>query len=1289
MACETTGQLLGLPSLFPTIFQSEPITDIVHHHHILFAIQYACARSWIDSGLRVERMIGHSFGQLTALCVGGTLSLSDCIRLISQRARLIQTHWGRETGVMLAIEATEQEVRELLLRIDNAPDVACVNSNRNVVIAGDEASIRVIEELDSTYRMKRLQNTHAFHSRLVDSIVPAFTTVAESLNCYNPSIILEACTMIPEDWSSVTPKQIVQHSRNTVYFRNAVERVAAYTKRPSIWLEAGSGSPVIPLVRRVLDSQPSSSPKGHIYQATDLSGTLGLRNLANATSTLWSNGSKVQFWPFHSSQSWAYNWLSLPPYQFLKTSHWIDYDPTAFNEAPMLARPEDQSSELVQLLEKGTEKCVFKVNTRHALYQKCTKGHAVVDQSLCPASMYMDIVVSAATTIFAGELAEGMTHFEDLSICFPLVLEPQEQVLLSFSSMTQNKRQWAFILFSGKLENQDNSTTHCTGKIAFHPFNIPSTVLSRFDHFGRLVTTDRERTIADSSALNGLLGKMVYQAMSRVTVYADYYRGVQKVLADGHEAIGRVNLSSSLAQDRPCDPILLDNFLQVAGIHVNCIAEPSDDDVYVCSGVAEILLGQPFSQRDKHASSSWLVYTNYSRQSKTQVASDIFVMDDQTGKLALAILGVAFTKLSIRALTRTLARLNNSEELSIPKATPIVLPKPVPSLLNVDPTPPLTPISESGRSDNVVLRRVQEMLCELLGISLDEVASSASLNDIGVDSLMSTEVISEIKKRFNISISNGDFAQILDVQTLVRFILQLDMSLQTQEFESQPDLEPEPVYTNGHAMPHTETLLNGVPQTGVATLARKSFATSRFDISFGVETKWNGFCRDVYPQQMALVTAYVVEAFQSLGFPLETFSSGQVVPLIPVIPRHEGLRKQLYGILEYSDLLNQRETGDFYRTETPVPATTSTTLHEQILRDFPQHESEHRLLHKTGPHLASCLRGDADGLSLIFKNAEALRLVEDVYTLAPNFKSATMHLTQYLCEIAQQFGNHREIKILEIGAGTGGTTKYLLDQLTTVTGVRLQYTFTDISSSLVKLARKKFQIYDFMHYTTLDISKAPPADLQGQFDVVLSSNCIHATRDLTESCTNIRKLLRPDGILSLIELTGNLYWYDLVFGLLEGWWLFEDGRQHALSSAQHWDQILRQSGYKWVDWTRNALAESNILRVIVASPFADQPSGDEEVPPVTQETVIFDEKDGLQLKADIYYPKGIDYGRSCRPIGKWTSCCLALVYCSKFVNISMLSPYDTWRWSCYVVSQRHPPCTNPNVARSWISSCQH
>jgi hypothetical protein len=68
---------LFLPSLFPTIFDPELIKDIVNLHCTLFSIQDACAKSWLDSGLKVDRFIGHCFGQLTALCVAGGLIPSD------------------------------------------------------------------------------------------------------------------------------------------------------------------------------------------------------------------------------------------------------------------------------------------------------------------------------------------------------------------------------------------------------------------------------------------------------------------------------------------------------------------------------------------------------------------------------------------------------------------------------------------------------------------------------------------------------------------------------------------------------------------------------------------------------------------------------------------------------------------------------------------------------------------------------------------------------------------------------------------------------------------------------------------------------------------------------------------------------------------------------------------------------------------------------------------------------------------------------------------------------------
>ncbi|KAL4759410.1 class I SAM-dependent methyltransferase [Aspergillus foveolatus] len=251
----------------------------------------------------------------------------------------------------------------------------------------------------------------------------------------------------------------------------------------------------------------------------------------------------------------------------------------------------------------------------------------------------------------------------------------------------------------------------------------------------------------------------------------------------------------------------------------------------------------------------------------------------------------------------------------------------------------------------------------------------------------------------------------------------------------------------------------------------------------------------------------------------------------------------------------------------------------------------------------------------------------DVYSNAPMFKSATIQLAQYLRDLLFNLGTQREIKVLEIGVGTGGTTNYLVQELAAVPGLRFQYKYTDISSYLATLVRKRFKAYNFMRYTTLEIENDPSPDLPGKYDIIISMNCIYATRNLITSCTNIRRLLRPQGNLCLIELAKNLFWFDFGFGLLEGWRLFNDGWSHALAHERHWDHNLRQAGFSWVNWTDNDSAESDILRLIVASSTQtflalegeDEPKADCST--VREQTVLYNTRDDLELFADIYYPK--------------------------------------------------------------------
>ena len=438
---------------------------------------------------------------------------------------------------------------------------------------------------------------------------------------------------------------------------------------------------------------------------------------------------------------------------------------------------------------------------------------------------------------------------------------------------------------------------------------------------------------------------------------------------------------------------------------------------------------------------------------------------------------------------------------------------------------------------------------------------------------------------------------------------------------------------------HDQAKSTNVTQRIFAHIVRKCFigAENTFDL-VARDNHFAGFCHSVYPAQAELVVAYVVEAFASLGCSLASLGPGHHLPDIQHSSQHTKVVAQLYNILEDADLITRR-AGILQRTEKPCPANLANTLQAALVKKHPQHASEHELLHTTGHKLAECLTGRVDPLSLLFRDAKARSLLEDVYTNAPMFRSGTIFLAQYLVSVFRQFDSESEIKILELGAGTGGTTSHLIEPLSKCKQ-KFSYTFTDISSSMVGAARKKFARHEFMQYATLDIEETPPPHHLGQYDIVISSNCIHATRDLTRSCANIKTMLRPDGILCLVELTKNLFWLDLVFGLLEGWWLFEDGREHVLANERLWDQKLRSAGFQWVDWSQGNSGESRILRVIVASPSKGLPSSHKDG--ITHsidsernlETLMFKQEGETQLLADVYYPEEVGDPNSLRPVGE-------------------------------------------------------
>lgn len=201
-ACDLAIKSMGLRSIFPDVFSDIAESDPVYLQMKLFAIQYASAKSWIDCGLNVVVAVGHSFGELTALCITGILTLEDTITVISRRAKIVKEYWGDEKGAMLAVEASMQKVHSLLettaaiLKEQNesVPTVACYNGPTSFTIAGSTKAIDVLEatvsKISLKIRTKRLNVTDAFHSTLVSPLRPKLLNLGKDVTFREPRIPL-------------------------------------------------------------------------------------------------------------------------------------------------------------------------------------------------------------------------------------------------------------------------------------------------------------------------------------------------------------------------------------------------------------------------------------------------------------------------------------------------------------------------------------------------------------------------------------------------------------------------------------------------------------------------------------------------------------------------------------------------------------------------------------------------------------------------------------------------------------------------------------------------------------------------------------------------------------------------------------------------------------------------------------------------------------------------------------------------------------------------------------------
>jgi acyl transferase domain-containing protein/nucleoside-diphosphate-sugar epimerase/SAM-dependent methyltransferase/acyl carrier protein len=1192
--CDSLLQLLGYNSIYPSIFQRSPIANHVQLQTQLFALQYSCAQCWIDSGLDVASVVGHSFGELTALCISGVLSLRDAILLIARRAALIRDNWGADSGSMIAVEGDKGDVQRLLDHSHRAgPNdtdpvtIACFNGPNSFTLAGTTAAIDAVRTTlkgpsFSRLKAKRLSVTNAFHSSLIDPLMPALNNVTQGLSLKQSVIHIERATEHPT--TGTPPSTIVaEHLRQPVYFQQAVQRLA--DKHGScVWLEAGSSSTITLMASRAL-----ASSSGHHFQALSITSDTGIQGVTDATINLWKAGVPVAFWGHHTRQSREYAPIFLPPYQFEKSRHWLENRicPASPQTARDTTAVELRPFSFVGYQDRQQRVARFSINISHPEYQESIMGHVVSRTApVAPASLMLDYAIEALRSLPDGK--GKIPQVQDVTSDAPLCLDPSRDLWIDLHAQDTKKHVWDLKYLSEHPgRGQRSRVLHCSARlIIFAPDDMQ--LHSEFARYSRLVNHRQCRDLLRDPDVDDVLqGQNVYRVFAEIVDYSEPYRGVRKLVGKGNESAGSV--VKRYTSRTWADTYLCDSFSQVGGFWVNCMTDRSASEIYLASGMERWMRTPKYADTVTPRPETWDILAKHERGDGCYT-SDIFVFDPTTGDLVELFLGMKYGRVQKTTFSKVLSSFVPGCAATLPSQD-----------VELEPTashPNLTATKTSklnAKSGSDLVNRVKAVVANLCAMDPSEINDDGNMADAGVDSLMAMELAREMEVTFHCTLPATELMEADTFRDLVNCVKaaigecdaheKQDGSTNLGEVgfeESNPNTDHDPApsesVTRVTSNPHNYQL----PQQ---TILEAFGETKALTDQFLADNQCSGRIHVFAPLQTQLCVNLTLEAFEQLGCSIRTASAGQRLDRIPFDSQHAELVDYLYKRLEEARLVDLDGTMAI-RTAIAAPRKSSASILEEIERAFPEYAGASKLAFYTGSKLASVLRGDQDGLQLIFGTKEGQGLVSWMYGDEPHNVVGYMQMLDFIQRLVQKLtiaGMERGVlRILEMGAGTGGGTKRFLPVLAKL-DISVEYTFTDISPAFLAQARKRFKEYPFVKYRVHDIEKPPADDLVGTQHIIIASNAVHATSNLQESTRNMRKALRPDGVVMMLEMTRPAFAVDIVFGLFRGWWVFNDSRNHAITNERRWEADLHAVGYGHVDWTDGHSPEVSVQRVIFAT----------------------------------------------------------------------------------------------------------
>ncbi|QFS52514.1 type I polyketide synthase [Nostoc sphaeroides] len=281
----------------------------------LFVIEYALAQVWLAWGILPQIMIGHSIGEYVAACLAGVFSLEDALKLVALRGQIMQQ---LPKGAMLAVSLSQQELQpflnyEISLAASNGPSLCVVSGSVEAIDALQQHFSEIAVEC------RCLHTSHAFHSKMMSSIVAPFTQYVRQLHLQPPQI--PYLSNVTGTWitaaQATDPSYWAQHLVSPVRFSEGASQLLQESNR--VFLEVGPGRTLSTLVKshsHLITNQTIVTSLRHPqFQESDVA------FLLKTLGQLWLVGVQINWSTFYVYEQRKR--VPLPTYSFERQYYWV------------------------------------------------------------------------------------------------------------------------------------------------------------------------------------------------------------------------------------------------------------------------------------------------------------------------------------------------------------------------------------------------------------------------------------------------------------------------------------------------------------------------------------------------------------------------------------------------------------------------------------------------------------------------------------------------------------------------------------------------------------------------------------------------------------------------------------------------------------------------------------------------------------------------------------------------------------------------------------------------------